>query len=377
MKVFISSLITGMEDERAAAKLAIDNLGHEPIIAEDFGAKASSPQVACLQAVRSADLVVLVLGARYGARQPSGLSATHEEYREARGSKPILVFVQDGEVEADQADLIAETGSWEGGFFRDNFSTAEDLHRNVTRALHRHVLAHAAAPLDPEALARRAKALMPKPSRGHYSSDNALHLVVAAGPEASILRPTELEGPSLRQAIQQQTMFGPRPIFDTRHGADSQLRSDALVVFQEARGGTRAEVVLWPTGDIQLLLPLTESHGAGFSAVIEEEVADRLPAGLAFGGWLLEHIDSTQRITHVALCAAVTGQGGMGWRTRAEQAASPNGGSFDSLGREEERERPVMLQPAHAPRAALAMDTQRIAEDLVALLRRRWKATDR
>lgn len=377
MKVFISSLISGMEDERAAAKRAVEILGHEATMAEDFGAKASSPQVACLQAVRGADLVVLVLGRRYGVKQPSGLSATHEEYREARGSKPILSFVQDGEAEAAQAALIAEAGSWEGGLYRDNFSTAEDLHEKVARALHRHALAHAEAPLDPEALARRAKALMPKPSRGHYVSDNALHLIVAAGPEASILRPTELERPALRQAIQQQSMFGARPIFDTRHGADSQLRSDALVVFQESNRGTRAEVVLWPTGDIQLLMPLSESHGAGFSAVIEEEVADRLAAGLAFGGWLLEHIDSTQRITHVALCAAVTGQGGMGWRTRAEQAASPNGGSFDAFGREEERERPVMLQPAHVPRAALAMDTQRVAEDLVALLRRRWKATDR
>lgn len=40
---------------------------------------------------------------------------------------------------------------------------------------------------------------------------------------------------------------------------------------------------------------------------------------------------------------------------------------------EQERERPVMLSPPHRVRAVLTMDTPRLVEDLVALLRRRWK----
>ncbi|EKT4443992.1 TPA: DUF4062 domain-containing protein, partial [Stenotrophomonas maltophilia] len=48
MKVFISSLISGVEAERAAVKRAVERLGHAPIMAEDFGARPSSPQVACL-----------------------------------------------------------------------------------------------------------------------------------------------------------------------------------------------------------------------------------------------------------------------------------------------------------------------------------------
>ncbi|MGI4757637.1 MAG: DUF4062 domain-containing protein [Janthinobacterium lividum] len=69
MKVFISSLITGMEPFRAAAKDAIATLRHEPIMAEDFGARPNSPQVACLSELRQADVVVLILGAGYGAVQ--------------------------------------------------------------------------------------------------------------------------------------------------------------------------------------------------------------------------------------------------------------------------------------------------------------------
>lgn len=371
MKIFVSSLISGMQEERAAARRAIELLGHEAVMAEDFGARASSPQVSCLQGLRSAELFVLVLSTRYGVQQPSGLSATHEEYREARGHKPILSFLQDGEPEPAQVALIDECGSWEGGLFRDSFSTPEELHQKVVLALHRHAITHATAPLNPVALARRATEIIPEPNRGYSSSDIALQIAIAAGPEASILRPAELEAPALRQAIQQQSMFGPHPIFDISHGADSELRSDTLMVFQERNGTTHAQVRLWPTGDMLIALPLNESRGAGMRVVIEEDVAGRVGSALAFASWLLDHIDPTQRITHVALCAAVVGQGAMGWRTRAEQAASPNSMSM-GYGRETEREQPVMVRPPHMARAALGMDTQRLTQDLVALLRRRW-----
>src|SRR3546814_5244888 len=108
MKIFISSLISGMEIERAATKRAIELLRHEAVMAEYFGAQVSSPQIACLTGLRQSDLVVLVLGTRYGVKQASGLSATHEEYREARGRKPILIFIQQGEAEPDQAALRSE-----------------------------------------------------------------------------------------------------------------------------------------------------------------------------------------------------------------------------------------------------------------------------
>lgn len=93
MKVFISSPIAGMEELREAAARAIRSLGHELIRAEDFGAAAESAQITCLKGVREADAVVLLVGERYGRAQSSGLSATHEEYREARERCPVLVMV--------------------------------------------------------------------------------------------------------------------------------------------------------------------------------------------------------------------------------------------------------------------------------------------
>jgi hypothetical protein len=73
------SLISGMEPIRVAARSAVTPLGHEPLVAEDFGALPHSLQVVCLDALRQAGAVVLIMGTRYGAVQPTGLSATYEE----------------------------------------------------------------------------------------------------------------------------------------------------------------------------------------------------------------------------------------------------------------------------------------------------------
>ena len=126
MKVFISSVISGFEPFRDACKGAVTTLRHQTVMAEDFGARPQSPQVACLQGLRESDLVVLLLGEHYGPVQPgSGISATHEEYREAKGRKPVIAFVQAGITPgADQAALIGEVQNWEGGLFRGTFRTA-------------------------------------------------------------------------------------------------------------------------------------------------------------------------------------------------------------------------------------------------------------
>ena len=80
MKVFISSLVSGFGPFRAAARRAVETLRHTPVMAEDFGAMPSSPQVACLQGVRQSDIVVLVLAKGYGPVQLGwGLSATDEK----------------------------------------------------------------------------------------------------------------------------------------------------------------------------------------------------------------------------------------------------------------------------------------------------------
>jgi hypothetical protein len=370
MKVFISSLISGFGPVRQACRGAVAALRHEPVMAEDFGARANSPQIACLQGLRGADLVVLILGESYGAAQPgSGLSATHEEYREARGRKPVLAFVQNGVTpDSQQAEFIQEVQGWESGLFRAGFQGSDDLRDALIRALHDYELAHAAGTVDPQALLQRAIELLPSQER-HSSRAAAICISVAGGPQQQVLRPAEIESPGLADAMHREALFGTGRVFSGSLGVKSGMNGAALVLEQDGGGRIQLE----EDGAIALRLLLDEpeqrrrSH-MSFPAIIEETVLTRITAGLGYASWLLDHVDPTQRLAHIACAAQLEAGDFMAWRTQREQDASPNGGTM-SMSSNDART-PVSL---HKPRAALRLDRQRLAEDLLVPLRRQWK----
>lgn len=372
MKIFISSLIGGFEEFRAAARSAIVALRHEPVVAEDFGAQASSPQIACLQGLRSADLVVLILGDRYGhAQGSSGVSPTHEEYLEARDRKPILTFVQSGvDRDEQQAKFVSEVSEWQTGHFRVSFKTADELRDLVTRAIHDYQLANAAGPLDTAAVSAAALGMLPKTRQNSQASSPTLHVSIAGGPLQRLLRPAELEASTLADAIHQQGLFVEPKLFSKSKGVDQSIDGSALVLEQE-RG---VRIQLGEDGSLLLRLPLeraedSRSNGFGFFAIIEEDVLRELATALAFGAWLLDKIDSTQRITHVALAASIEASDHMGWRTQAEQVSSPNSGTM-RMGNGQELPTSTTAQP----RVALRLKAAELAEDLMVPLRRQMKS---
>lgn len=238
MKVFISSLITGMEDIRAATKSAIEALGHTAVMAEDFGTRPQSPQVACLDGLRRSSLVVLILGADYGSKQASGISATHEEYSEAKGSRPVIAFVQEDVTrEPDEAEFVREVQAWEGGLFRGGFRSADQLKSLVTRAIHEWELSVASAPLDGQEMLGRALAAFGD-RRDSYRgrSGTALSMSIAAGPGQSILRPSEIERESFADTLMQGALFGPTRLFMPSRSTGARIDNDAPVIEQEDEG---------------------------------------------------------------------------------------------------------------------------------------------
>jgi hypothetical protein len=80
-------------------------------------------------------VLVLLVGPRYGARQESGVSATEEEFDEARRrGKPILVLREEGELEPEQQEFLDRaTGGWEGGALYGTFRDASDVGLAVVR----------------------------------------------------------------------------------------------------------------------------------------------------------------------------------------------------------------------------------------------------
>ena len=220
-----------MEPFRAAAREAIIQLGHEPVMAEDFGAQPASPQIACLQGLRQSAAVILILGADYGAKQPSGLSATHEEYRDAKDKRPVIAFVQDGvNREPDQASFVNEVQAWDLGLFRDGLSNPDQLRAKITRRLHEWEVSTMAGPVDEQEMLQRALSLIPDERRGYSRSVRTLVLAIASSPRQPILRAAEIEQDAFHQELLQAALFGPQRLFTPSKPTTTTIEDQALVI---------------------------------------------------------------------------------------------------------------------------------------------------
>lgn len=372
MRIFISSLITGFEPQRAAVRRAIATLRHQPVMAEDFGAQPNSPQIACLRGLRDSDIVVLVLGEGYGFVPPGSiLSATHQEYREARETKPVLAFVQQGiSPGPEQAAFIAEVQAWEGGLFRGIFVGPDDLQDGVTRALHDITLANATGPVDEREMMARATGML-APENRNQVVPAMLELVVVGGPSQRILRPAELEAAQLAEHLEQSALYGGSRLFDRSLGVTSGLDGSDLILRQD-RG---ASIRLTELGSLALRLPLDESRGGrGYDpmsgmVVIEEAVKEKIGTALAYSASALERIDPTQRLTHTAIALRISGAEHRGWRTRAQHAANTTSVQMGHGGGRERQPITLLVR-----RAALGLDRTALVEDLLVPLRRQFPA---
>ncbi len=138
MRVFVSSVTDGYEQYRAAARAAIEASGHVAVvIGLNHHASPSSPRAGCFSEIEDSDVLVLLLGKRYGDLQSSGKSATHEEWAYARSiAKRILVFVEDVEDREDaQRDLLSELGGWVDGSLWSTYDAPTVLITEIVKAL--------------------------------------------------------------------------------------------------------------------------------------------------------------------------------------------------------------------------------------------------
>lgn len=127
----------GFQAHREAARAAIHAAGGEPILVnEDFPSIQTSSRNACLDAVASSDIFVLVIGPRGGWRAPSGRLVVEEELEEARRRRlPILVFIEEAEQDVDAKRLSATVSDYVDGYFRVGFRGPDGLGRELARAL--------------------------------------------------------------------------------------------------------------------------------------------------------------------------------------------------------------------------------------------------
>jgi hypothetical protein len=117
------------------------------------------------------------------------------------------------------------------------------------------------------------------------------------------------------------------------------------------------------------MIPARQSESADLSSlpvIIHEEIEDRIASAIGYIDRVLDHVDPTERLTRLAILAAVQGGGHVGWRTRAEHAASPNSVQMNPWA----SSGAAGLSPPDRARGALRTNGRGIAQDLATRLRR-------
>ncbi len=110
IRVFVSSVSLGLEPTRKQIIADLQTAGYDVGAMERFGAQPQIPIDVCLREVRKADVLVLLIGPRYGSLLPQGISYTHAEFREAQGAGiPVLAFriPDDPTLPGDEGDHLA------------------------------------------------------------------------------------------------------------------------------------------------------------------------------------------------------------------------------------------------------------------------------
>ncbi len=135
-RVFISSVMAELSEERAATAGAVRSLGAHPVMFEEFGGRDTDPMNAYLGEVETSQIYVGILGGRYGKPLPTRFSATHVEYRHAeqRGLRMAVWALDTQQREGPQQSFLDEVRAFH---VVPVFRTPADLEGQVRERLHR------------------------------------------------------------------------------------------------------------------------------------------------------------------------------------------------------------------------------------------------
>jgi len=145
-QVYISSTLADLSEYRAEAIKIILGLDAVPVSIEGFDAQVDDAAEVCANAVRSSDLVVLILGHRYGVIPiGSSVSFVELEFDVARESNtPILAFIVDDDYAWQRAlidsgesleRLRSFTDRVQSMVVAERFTSPSDLALRLRRAL--------------------------------------------------------------------------------------------------------------------------------------------------------------------------------------------------------------------------------------------------
>ena len=131
LRVFVSSTMNELADERAAARRAIERLHLTPVLFE-LGARPYPPRELYLAYLRQSDVFIGIYGTQYGWVAPGrAVSGLEDEYL-AAADKPRLVYIRSPAPDRDPrlAEMLQRVE--QSGLSYHTFNRARDLGRLIS-----------------------------------------------------------------------------------------------------------------------------------------------------------------------------------------------------------------------------------------------------
>ena len=360
--VFLSSVMSGMEELRAAAVAACESLDISVTKAEDFHADPSTPRGACLRGVGQANGLILLLGERYGSRLPSGKSPTEEEFDEAvRLGKEVLVFRTSDELEPEQATFLERVGSWQGGQFYRTCTSPTDLQRDIVKALRAWSSAPSTQEVDALVRSNRAR-VPPQVSRGYIETGDPW-LSLSWSPSQRLFLDEDLIFEHLPEVIGDKLVAGSSRLLRTR--PETSPEQDGLSVRSSDREPPQLRAWIGCDGSVSVGVEVEPDHDNRGASVMSpmfylppDQLAEALGRQLAFVGEVLREVDPDRRCTAGRLQASLAR---MGMRTIGEAAPGQTSFQLGTPG-DADRDQPTIVPPAPVTvaRSSLVAESQEV-----------------
>ena len=280
MRVFISSVRKGLEEERDSLHGLISALGHTPVRFEDFSAQATPSREACLAALETADVYLLLLGPYYGHVFPeTGQSATHDEWVHAqkKGMRRLVYRKAGVTFEPDQHKFTRSVEAYATGVFRGSFSNSVDLLTKVTQMLRE---------LESQPSSLEFKRLTQKPTLRWIANENGAHPVTS--PQGSLLElhtlPVDHPGYSAREMerfvdslvnrVRGTEYIKNDAALSSSRGTDHVavcigIGNERRLAWDKSQAGEIKEVRLYRTGQISTRATLPKD---GMGSILDREV---------------------------------------------------------------------------------------------------------
>jgi len=226
-RVFVSSVIDGFAEYRAAAKRGIINAGGEPVLAEDFPSLTLSPRNVCLDGVVSCDVFVVIVGSQGGSVSPSGRLVVEEEYEEARRRKiHILAFIQNTKQDERAENLAGKLSDYVDGGFRQTFVTPDDLQKQIEKALKPIIQDYINPKVNMDTLNERLS------NSYEIRGETVMRLVFMPDRIDEFIDPVYLESSELRNQILQMGHSPQVQLFSYERPKKTEIEVNSIIILQ-------------------------------------------------------------------------------------------------------------------------------------------------